>query len=84
MQYGKVVAVRIPGPASPAEAGTWSGPAAGKAIVEFADVNQAVKAHHTMDGRWYGGQVVTATFVPEQEYISRQHEAHCQATEVLL
>jgi splicing factor U2AF subunit len=37
-------------------------------IIEYADMNAALKAKQAMHGRKFGGHLVEGTFLPEQEY----------------
>ncbi len=44
----------------------------GKVIVEYTDMDSAVKARNAMHGRKFAGRTVTATFLPEVEYTAGQ------------
>ena len=64
-QYGQVTNLIIPRPGpegAPAPAGL------GKVIIEFAEVEVAIKARAAMHGRRFAGRTVTAVYLSEQAY----------------
>eukprot|EP00878_Enallax_costatus_P014957 GHUV01015660.1.p1 GENE.GHUV01015660.1~~GHUV01015660.1.p1 ORF type:complete len:282 (+),score=104.49 GHUV01015660.1:705-1550(+) len=65
-KYGSVVKVLIPRPtaAEPHPLGL------GLVIIEYADVNAALKAKQAMHGRKFGGHVVEGTFLQEADYLA--------------
>jgi splicing factor U2AF 65 kDa subunit len=65
VQFGKVVKVTIPRPAAP---GQPTPPGVGKVIIEFTEVEAAVKAQRSLHGRKFGGRAVIASYVTEQDY----------------
>ena len=64
-RYGTVKRVQIPRPAPPDQKQATG---LGKVIIEFDDVNVAVKARNAMHGRKFSGRTVTAAFLPEDQY----------------
>ena len=48
-------------------------PGLGKVIVEYTDVDSAVKARNAMHGRKFAGRTVMATFLPEAQYSAGQY-----------
>jgi hypothetical protein len=64
-QFGEVHNVIIPRPPPP---GQPEPPGVGKVIVEFADVEGAVKAQRALHGRKFGGRPVVASYVTEDAY----------------
>lgn len=65
-KYGAVVKVLIPRP-TPADANPLG---LGLVIIEYADVNAALKAKQAMHGRKFGGHVVEGTFLQEADYLA--------------
>lgn len=65
-KYGAVIKVLIPRPtaADPNPLGL------GLVIIEYADVNAALKAKQAMHGRKFGGHVVEGTFLQEADYLA--------------
>ncbi|MEW5298333.1 MAG: hypothetical protein WDW36_001471 [Sanguina aurantia] len=47
-----------------------SPPGSGKVIIEFLDINAAVKARNAMHGRKFGGRVVSAAYMAEDAFAS--------------
>ncbi|KXZ54219.1 hypothetical protein GPECTOR_5g311 [Gonium pectorale] len=45
-----------------------------KVVMEFNDVNSAVKARNAMHGRKFAGRVVNATFLTEEAYFSGRYD----------
>lgn len=66
-RYGRVIRVQIPRPAPPDQPQATG---LGKVVIEFEDVNVAVKARNAMHGRKFAGRTVTAAFLPEDQYIA--------------
>lgn len=66
-RYGAVNKVQIPRPAPPDQVQATG---LGKVIIEFEDVNVAVKARNAMHGRKFAGRIVTAAFLPEEHYMA--------------
>ena len=65
----QLAAIVIPRPAplgQPPPAGL------GKVIVEYTDMDSALKARNAMHGRKFAGRTVTATFLPEAQYTAGQ------------
>jgi splicing factor U2AF subunit len=44
----------------------------GRVIIEYADAGAAVKARTAMQGRKFGGHVVQANFLTEEQYAAGQ------------
>lgn len=69
-KHGPVVNVLIPRPTP--ENPTPTGLA--KVVIEFVDMNGAVKARNAMHGRRFAGRTVSAIFLPEEAYAAGQYD----------
>lgn len=69
-KYGTVSNILIPRPA----ADNPTPPGLGKVIIEFVDINAAVKARNAMHGRRFGGRTVVATYLQEDNYYRGQYD----------
>eukprot|EP00877_Chromochloris_zofingiensis_P006417 jgi/Chrzof1/2028/UNPLg00683.t1 len=67
-KYGDVRSLQIPRPTpdQPHPHGL------GKVIIEYLDVNAAVKARNAMHGRKFGGKVVQAAYLSEEKFASNE------------
>lgn len=70
-KHGPVARVIIPRPTpeAPAPVGV------GKVVVEFDDINAAVKARNQLHGRKFAGRTVVATYLSEEAYGAGQYDA---------
>jgi hypothetical protein len=68
-KYGDLLKVVIPRPTAeqPHPVGL------GKVIIEYTDMQAAVKARNAMHGRKFGGHVVAATYLQEEDYASGEY-----------
>lgn len=69
VQHGHVMSLQIPRPPAP---GAPNPPGLGKVVIEYAEIDSAVKAHNAMHGRRFAGRTVNATFVQEGEFSAGQ------------
>ena len=65
----QLAAIVIP---RPAPLGQPPPPGLGKVIVEYTDMDSALKARNAMHGRKFAGRTVAATFLPEAQYAAGQ------------
>jgi splicing factor U2AF subunit len=70
-KYGTVIKLTIPRPS--AEHAQPNG--LGLVIIEYLDVNAALKAKQAMHGRKFGGHVVEGTFLQEHDYMAGNFSA---------
>lgn len=49
-------------------------PGSGKVIIEFLDINAAVKARNAMHGRKFGGRVVSAAYMAEDAFAAGAYD----------
>ncbi|PON96081.1 U2 snRNP auxilliary factor, large subunit, splicing factor [Trema orientale] len=70
-KFGIVVNVIIPRPNQSGE--PISG--VGKVFLEYADTAGCANARNVLDGRKFGGNIVSAVFYPEDRYYSRDYSA---------
>lgn len=63
--FGQVDALHIP---RPPQDGTDPPPGVGKIIIEFSDSDDALKARNKLHGRKFGGRVVEATLMTQEDY----------------
>jgi splicing factor U2AF subunit len=70
-KYGAVIKLTIPRPS----ADNASPNGLGLVIIEYADVNAALKAKQAMHGRKFGGHVVEGTFLQEHDYMAGNFSA---------
>ncbi|CAD7696278.1 unnamed protein product [Ostreobium quekettii] len=70
-KYGVCTNIVIPRPIPGAQ---MQPPGVGKVIIEFSDVNAAVKARNAMHGRKFGGRTVVAAFLLEEKFAAGQYE----------
>ncbi|XP_068645441.1 splicing factor U2af large subunit A-like isoform X2 [Aristolochia californica] len=68
-KFGLLVNVVIPRP-SPTE----YAPGVGKVFMEYADASGSAQAKAALDGRKFGGKVVTAVYFPEDKFYRREYE----------
>lgn len=62
--FGQVKALHIPRP----QEGTDPAPGIGKILVEFSEPDEALKARNKLHGRKFGGRVVEATLMIQEDY----------------
>lgn len=67
-KYGDVKALHIP---RPGPGGEEAPPGLGKVLAEFAEPSQALAARNALHGRKFGGRVVQAALVTEEDYVSK-------------
>ncbi|KAF6266766.1 hypothetical protein COO60DRAFT_1291678 [Scenedesmus sp. NREL 46B-D3] len=70
-KYGTVIKLTIPRPS----ADTAHPNGLGLVIIEYSDVNAALKAKQAMHGRKFGGHVVEGTFLQEHDYVAGNFSA---------
>eukprot|EP00268_Persea_americana_P005537 TRINITY_DN11876_c0_g1_i1.p1 TRINITY_DN11876_c0_g1~~TRINITY_DN11876_c0_g1_i1.p1 ORF type:complete len:558 (-),score=113.80 TRINITY_DN11876_c0_g1_i1:252-1925(-) len=69
-KFGPLVNVVIPRPKPNGE----QTPGVGKVFLEYADAASSTKAKAALNGRKFGGNVVTAVYYPEDKFSSREYE----------
>ncbi|XP_058083989.1 splicing factor U2af large subunit B-like isoform X2 [Magnolia sinica] len=69
-KFGPLLKVVIPRP-DPTEEGI---PGVGKVFLEYADTEGSAKAKAALNGRRFGGNIVTAVYYPEEKFSSGDYE----------
>ncbi|KAI4331428.1 hypothetical protein MLD38_029618 [Melastoma candidum] len=69
-KFGNLVNVIIPRPGADGDLS----PGVGKVFLEYADVDGATKARNGLNGRKFGGNIVTADFYPENKFAQGDYE----------
>ncbi|XP_043708873.1 splicing factor U2af large subunit B-like isoform X2 [Telopea speciosissima] len=69
-KYGNLANVAIPRPGPNGELS----PGVGKVFLEYADVDGATKARQGLNGRRFGGNVVTANYYPENKFSQGEYD----------
>uniref|UniRef100_A0A2N9J4K6 Splicing factor U2af large subunit n=1 Tax=Fagus sylvatica TaxID=28930 RepID=A0A2N9J4K6_FAGSY len=70
-KFGTLVDIIIP---RPDENGDWI-PGVGKVFLEYFDTVACANARNALNGRKFGGNVVSAVYYPEDKYYSREYGA---------
>lgn len=70
-KYGAVLKLTIPRP-TPEHPNPMG---LGLVIIEYSDINAALKAKQAMHGRKFGGHVVEGTFLQEHDYMAGNFSA---------
>ena len=68
MKYGELKQLHIPRPVLEGQ----NPPGVGKVIAEFAEPGQALAARNALHGKKFGGRVVQATLMTEEDYNSKR------------
>ncbi|KAI4325490.1 hypothetical protein MLD38_030882 [Melastoma candidum] len=69
-KFGNLVNVIIPRPGPDGDLS----PGVGKVFLEYADMEGATKARNGLNGRKFGGNIVTAVFYPENKFAHGDYE----------